>query len=77
MAKEKPAEIRGLFNIPATIISRKILLPKIINKIPRINLKEKKNRRKRIWFTAKQLNCYSEKREWRLTYEKTKTPVLN
>jgi hypothetical protein len=41
MAKEKPAEIRGL-NIPVTIISRKILLPKIINKIPRINLKEKK-----------------------------------
>ena len=45
MAKEKPAEIRGLFNIPVTIISRKILLPKIINKIPRINLKEKKRQK--------------------------------
>jgi hypothetical protein len=44
MAKEKPAEIRGL-NIPVTIISRKILLPKIINKIPRINLKEKKKQK--------------------------------
>jgi hypothetical protein len=53
MAKERPAEIRGLFNIP--VISRKILLPKIINKNPRINLKEKKDRRKRIWFTAKHI----------------------
>jgi hypothetical protein len=42
MAKERLAEIRGLFNIPVTIISRKIFLPKIINKYPRNNLKEKK-----------------------------------
>ncbi len=43
MAKERPAEIRGLFNIPVNIISRKIFLPKIINKYPKINLKEKKH----------------------------------
>jgi hypothetical protein len=81
MAEERPAEIRRLFNIPVTILSRKILLPKIINKNPRINVKEKKRQKETNLIHGQThcnwLNCYSEKREWRLTYEKTTIPVLN